>query len=335
MEKKEGAPVNTPANFLPRIIWGSVILLVVVAFFALRILSAYVFDVLIAGLMIVCALEVENVLHKMNRPTHTVAVALYPILCFATVMLIANSGNHFAICVIAMLLVLLALGVILFAYPLIFTKFGRRAKEKDEFGGSLLHYSFMRTLNTMFVCLWPTFLFSFAFIINHYDLLSGSGLIEAYSNPAMGVNFGLLGLVLLFATTMFADTFAMLTGRFIGGPKISITKLGPGKSWTGLVGGIAGACIASLIVYFVFNSFYGYNVLFSSQGINFGTFLLGGLFCGIFNMAGDIFSSFFKRRAVIKDFSQLIPGHGGVMDRYNGLVCNAVFVFIFFIILFG
>lgn len=335
MEKKSEKPINTPANFVPRIIWGAVILVVIVAFFALRILSAYIFDVLIAGLMVVCALEVENALHKMNRPTNTVAVCLYPMLCFASAILVSNAGYNVVHCLLAMILLLIALGVFVFALPLIFTKMGKRAREKDEFSGSLVYYAFMRMVNTLFVCLWPTFLFSFAFLINHYDQMSLSNIVGAFATPEMGVDFGLFGLIFLFATTMFADTCAMLSGRFIGGPKISLAKLGPGKSWTGLVGGIVGACIAGMIVYFIFNAFYGYNVLFSSTGLSVGTFILGGLFCGIFNMSGDIFSSFFKRKAVIKDFSQLIPGHGGIMDRCNGLVFNAVFVFIFLIILFG
>ena len=333
--KSVSATINTPANFGPRVLWGAIILAVIVAFFALRILSAYVFDVLIAALMVACALEVENVLHKMNRPTHTVIVALYPILCFLITLLVANSEANAGICVLSMVLAILVLGVIIFAFPLIFAKLGRKQKDRDEYKGSLISYSFTKAINTMFVCLWPSFFFAFAFMINHYDGVSLSSVVNAYSTAEMGVNFGLLGLVLLFATTMFADTCAMLAGRFIGGPKISLAKLGPGKSWTGLIGGIVGACIASIIVYFIFNAFYGYSTLFASLGINVGIFLLGGLFCGIFNMAGDIFSSFFKRRAVVKDFSQLIPGHGGIMDRCNGLLVNSVFVFIFFIILFG
>lgn len=335
MENKEGKVVNTPANFLPRILWGGIILVALVAFFALRILSVYVFDVFLAALIIICALEVENVLHKMNRPTHTVAVALYPILCFAIVAIAANTALNAGIAILLMILALVTLGVLIFAVTLIFAKYGKAAKKRDGFEGSLLVYSFTKTINTMFVCLWPTLFFSFAFMINHYNLLSSSTYIAAFCNPEMGVDFGLLGLVFLFATTMFADTCAMLTGRFLGGPKISLTKLGPGKSWTGLVGGILGACIAGLLVFLVFNAFYGYNTLFSSLHYDIWTFLAGGLMAGVFNMAGDVFSSFFKRRAVVKDFSQLIPGHGGVMDRCNGLLVNSVFVFVFFIILFG
>lgn len=335
MENKEGKVTNTPANFLPRIIWGAVILVVLVGFFAMRLLSTYVFDVLLAGLIIISALEVENVLHKMNRPTHTVAVALYPILCFAMVAISANTGLHSGIALLFMILAMIVLAVIIFAFPLIFVKYGRKAKERDNFEGSLLYYAFSKMVNTLFVCLWPTLFFCFTFMLNHYNLLSASSYIEAFCNPEMGVDFGLLALVFLFATTMTADTCAMLSGRFIGGPKISLTKLGPGKSWTGLVGGIVGATLMGMIVYFIFNAFYGYSTLFNSLHYGVWTFLLGGFFAGVFNMAGDIFSSFFKRKAVIKDFSQLIPGHGGIMDRCNGLLMNSVFVFVFFIILFG
>ncbi len=335
MEEKEEKVKNTPANFVPRIVWGAIILVVLVGFFALRILSTYVFDVLLAGLIIVSALEVENVLHKMNRPTHTVAVAFYPILCFIMVVISANADMSAWVALLLMIVSMIVLGLIIFAWPLIFVKYGKVSKERDGFEGSILQYAFSKMLNTLFVCLWPTLFFSFTFMLNHYDLLSNSSYIEAFCTSEMGVDFGLLALVFLFATTMASDTCAMLSGRFIGGPKISLTKLGPGKSWTGLVGGIVGATLMGMIIYFIFNAFYGYSALFSSLHYSVWTFILGGFFAGIFNMAGDIFSSFFKRRAVVKDFSQLIPGHGGVMDRCNGLLVNSVFVFVFFIILFG
>lgn len=330
MEKKDEKVTNTPANFVPRIIWGAIILVVLVGFFALRFLSAYVFDVLLAGLIIISALEVENVLHKMNRPTHTVAIAFYPILCFIMVAVSANTLLSAGHALLLMIVSMLVLGFIIFAWPLVFVKYGKKAKERDEFEGSMLHYAFSKMLNTLFVCLWPTLFFSFTFMLNHYDLLSSSAFLSE-----MGVDMGLLALVFLFATTMSADTCAMLSGRFIGGPKISLAKLGPGKSWTGLIGGIIGATLMGMIVYFIFNAFYNYSELFYALHISVWTFILGGFFAGVFNMAGDIFSSFFKRRAVIKDFSQLIPGHGGIMDRCNGLLVNSVFVFVFFIILFG
>ena len=331
MEEKQKV-TNTPANFLPRILWGAVILIVLVGFLGLRILSEYVFDVLIACLMVMCAIEVENLLHKMDRPTHYVAVALYPILIFICTIISAESGLNYAYLILLNVAILVVMALLLFALPLIFSKWGMRAKARDNFDGSLAYYAFQKTMNTVFVCLWPTFLMSFMFILNHFNSLDISGVAETYANS--GADIGLMALVLMFATSMFADTFAMLTGRFVGGPKISLTKLGPGKSYAGLIGGIIGACIASVIVFAIFNAFDIYSNLFNSFNYTIWTFLLGGLFCGIFTMGGDLFSSFFKRKAVVKDYSNLIPGHGGIMDRCNGLLVNAVLVFTFFIILF-
>ncbi len=323
---------NTPAKWWPRIISGAIILVVLVGFFFLRELSVYTFDLLIAVIMMFCAFEVDNLLHKMDRPTWATVVGLYPILSFASIIVTVNTSLNFYHFIIINLALLVILFVVMFALPLMFQKWGTMYKVEEGFGGSLVYYSYSKAVNTIFVCLWPTFLLSFAFAINHFGQISFSNVAETFEN--MGADFGLMGLVLLFVTTMFADTFAMLFGRFLKGPKISITKLGPGKSWTGLIGGIIGAIIAGLILFYIFNAFSAYNQLFATLDISVWTFILGGFFCGIFNMGGDLFSSLFKRRAVVKDYSQIIPGHGGVMDRYNGLILNSVFVFIFFIILF-
>lgn len=324
--------INTPAKWWPRIISGAIILVVLVGCFFLRELSEYIFDLAIGAIMVICAYEVENLLHKMDRPTWTVPVGFYPILTFMMIVIATNCGLNFYHFILLNLAILVIMFIVLFAIPLIFGKWGNKCKVRDGHSGSLIYYSFSKAMNTMFVCLWPTFFLSFAFILNHFGYMSISDVADYYSSS--GVDFGLLALVLLFVTSMFADVFAMLTGRFIKGPKINLEKLGPGKSWNGLIGGIIGATVGSLIVFAIFNSIALYNQLFSALNISVWAFFIGGLFCGIFNMLGDLFSSLFKRRAVVKDFSQIIPGHGGVMDRCNGLLVNAVFVFIFFIILF-
>ncbi len=329
--KKECKPVaNTPANFGPRILWGAVILLVIGAFFALRILSNYAFDLFIAGIMVLSALEIENLLHKMDKPTYSVAVGLYPMLTFASIMLVVICQLNFFHFVIFNLVVLLAMTIILFALPIIFHKFGLNSKTRDGYTGSMIGYASSKAFNTMFVCIWPTFFLSFLFALNHFGDLSVSGVASAFS-----VDLGWLALAMIFATSMLADTCAMLAGRFIGGPKINIEKLGPGKSWVGFAGGLLGGMIAGILVFVVFNAFAGFNSLFNALNCSIWTFLLGGLFCGLFNMGGDIFSSYFKRRAVVKDFSNLIPGHGGIMDRCNGILVNAICVFVFLIIVFG
>ncbi len=320
---------KSPANWVTRSISAVIILAVLVGLFFLRTLSAYVFDLLIGIIAIFSAFEVENLLHKMDRPTWSAVVGMFPIIIFIAVILSINLHLNFYHYIMIVLGVLLFIFLIVLILPLMFTKWGSRCRVKDGYASSLKFYSLSKALNTVFVCVWPTLLMSFAFLINHFsELVISSGV---YSN-SFHVDFGLLGLVLLISTTVCADVFAMLAGRFIGGRKISLEKLGPGKSWTGLIAGIIGATIASVIVFLVFESIAWYDDMFVTAGISWVDFLIGGIFFGIFSMAGDIFSSLFKRRAVVKDFSNIIPGHGGVMDRCNGMLLNAVMVFVFLIL---
>ena len=322
----------SPANWKLRIVSGVIILFALVGIFLLRMVSEYVFDLLIGIVAIFSAFEVENLLHKMDRPTWTSVIGFFPIVCFASLILAIQSDLSFYHYILIAFGVLAFLFLLMLLLPVMFSKWGNKCRVKDEYASSLKYYAFVKAMNTVFVCLWPVFLMSFAFLINHFNGL-GMPNAETYTNT-LHVDIGLLGLIMMITTSVFADVFAMLAGRFIGGPKISLTKLGPGKSWIGLFSGILGATIGACVVFAIFNSFESYNVMFDSQGISFVSFLLGGFFCGIFTMLGDIFSSFFKRKAVVKDFSNLIPGHGGVMDRCNGLTLNAVMVFIVFIIMF-
>ena len=324
---------KSPANWISRSISAVIIVAVLVGVFFLRTLSAYVFDLLIGVVAIFSAFEVENLLHKMDRPTWTTMVGLFPIIIFVAIILSINLNLSFYHYIIIALGVLLLIFLIAWILPLMFSKWGNRCRVKDGYASSLKFYSFSRAINTVFVCVWPTLLMSFAFLINHFSELVVASYSSGNYENSFNVDFGLLGLVLLIATTVCADVSAMLAGRFIGGKKISLEKLGPGKSWTGLVAGIVGAMVASIIVYFIFESIASYDQMFFAFNVTWVDFLIGGLFFGIFSMAGDIFSSLFKRRAVVKDFSNIIPGHGGVMDRCNGMLMNAVMVFVFLILI--
>ncbi len=318
--------INTPANMTKRIIFGALILVVVVGFILLRQISqntVFLFDILIGFLMIAGSFEVENLFNKMNRQVFSVTLGIYPVINFAIFII----AILFKFSIIYYLL--LNLFVILFIFLLdyvvaLLNKKGTLTQmylcgyEGDRFG-----FALEKSANTVLGMIYPTFLLMFVFLINHFS---------AFFN-VVTFDVGFLGVVLLFATTMCADTCAFLIGRTIKSKKISLEKLGPGKTWSGLIGGIIGAMIAAIVVWAIFAN-CGYGSIFASYKINAFSFILIGLFCGIFNMAGDVLSSFLKRKADIKDFSNLIPGHGGVMDRINGLVVNAVVVFICLIICF-
>jgi phosphatidate cytidylyltransferase len=110
------------------------------------------------------------------------------------------------------------------------------------------------------------------------------------------------------------DILAYFAGRAIGGPKIW-PAISPNKTWAGLFGGMVGAALFS----FGFAAWRGW------PQAGFAMLLLGA-FLAVIAQAGDFFESWLKRRAGVKDSGKLFPGHGGVMDRVDGLVPVACLV---------
>jgi phosphatidate cytidylyltransferase len=119
-----------------------------------------------------------------------------------------------------------------------------------------------------------------------------------------------LGPVLwVLVVTWATDIFAYFAGRAIGGPKLA-ARISPNKTWAGLIGGIAGAAVFGwlLATWFEMELFFQW---------------MGGPMA-VAAQAGDLFESWLKRRAGIKDSGTLLPGHGGVLDRLDGLLAVAL-----------
>ncbi len=121
---------------------------------------------------------------------------------------------------------------------------------------------------------------------------------------------GLVAVLWLFAVVWSTDIAAFYCGRAFGGPLLW-PAVSPKKTWAGAVGGALAAIAAgSAIVY--------------AAGIAFNpAHVLVALAVSIASQAGDLFESAMKRKFRVKDASQLIPGHGGVMDRLDGFVAAA------------
>ncbi len=122
--------------------------------------------------------------------------------------------------------------------------------------------------------------------------------------------------IAVIAIVIATDTGAYFSGRSIGGPKIA-PRISPKKTWAGLIGG---ALAAGLVC---FGFFYGQveERAFSLMGL--GAFAIGAMLA-VVAQAGDFLESWLKRKAQVKDSSNLIPGHGGVFDRVDGLLPVAI-----------
>lgn len=134
--------------------------------------------------------------------------------------------------------------------------------------------------------------------------------------------------VLIVGVTVFTDTFAYFAGRTIGGPKIA-PKISPSKTWAGLFGGMAGSALWVVVwVIAIERGTFGprFELGLALNGENLGAAALLGALLAVLAQAGDFFESWLKRRAGVKDSSRLIPGHGGVFDRIDGMLPVAIAV---------
>lgn len=146
----------------------------------------------------------------------------------------------------------------------------------------------------------------FAFVGIPYVALPVLALVLLRTHDSFGVHAIMWVMLVVWAT----DTFAYFAGRIIGGPKLA-PVLSPKKTWAGLLGGMAGSAVVSAI----------YALIWLPGWLGLALVALG---LAVVAQLGDIFESALKRRYGLKDSGYLIPGHGGVLDRVDGLVAVGV-----------
>lgn len=135
-----------------------------------------------------------------------------------------------------------------------------------------------------------------------------------YSLATLFMAYGAWFLISLMALIWFADSVAYFTGRALGKHKLA-PRISPGKTWEGAAGGIAGALIWMVLS----NTWPGSFADMLSQRWGMLVMLAIAAALAALSIVGDLFESLLKRRAGMKDSSQLLPGHGGVYDRIDAL----------------
>lgn len=126
-----------------------------------------------------------------------------------------------------------------------------------------------------------------------------------------GFQPGFEAIVFLAGTVWATDIGAYFVGRAVGGPKLA-PRISPNKTISGALGGLGAAIVAGLVVHMVFGV------------TGWAVAAILAVFLSVLSQAGDLFESWIKRRAGVKDSGSVIPGHGGVMDRVDGLVFAAI-----------
>ena len=141
----------------------------------------------------------------------------------------------------------------------------------------------------------------------------------------MNSEYAFIMLILAFVISPISDTFAYFVGSKIGGKKLC-PKLSPKKTWSGAIGGTVGGIISSIVVYLIFKPQL-------SVGSPIIFFLILGVLASVINIFGDLFESFIKRKVGIKDMGKIMPGHGGILDRFDGMMFTSVLISLVFLII--
>ena len=135
----------------------------------------------------------------------------------------------------------------------------------------------------------------------------------------LGAN-SLLALVLIFTISPMTDTFAYLVGCTLKGPKL-IPKVSPNKTVSGAIGGLIGGVAIAIAMYFIIPPHTAI-----PTGWVITIFVLLGVVGSILTQIGDLFESYIKRRLGIKDMGNIMPGHGGILDRIDGVILASVLI---------
>lgn len=133
------------------------------------------------------------------------------------------------------------------------------------------------------------------------------------------IDGGFLLVFYIFWAVWATDVMAYVFGKTIGGPKLA-PVISPNKTWAGLLGGVLGAVIiGGAVSFFIPASSLTFLVIFSA-------------FLAVISQIGDLFESSLKRKYNVKDSGGILPGHGGMLDRMDGMLAAAIAVFILLIV---
>ena len=170
-------------------------------------------------------------------------------------------------------------------------------------------------LDLLYMIFYPGAFFACAVILNHMTTDS----------------IGLFGILLIVFISCLTDILAYCVGRVLGkgSPKMA-PKVSPKKTWVGFFGGLFGGILGSLIVVWIISGNQALSdrlfAVTKDANITQLVFVAVGLAGAVFTTIGDLLASFIKRKVGIKDFGHLLPGHGGVMDRVDGIILNVPFI---------
>ncbi len=261
----------------------------------------YIFDLFILIISMIAAFEMCNLMDNLKKPINRNLAFSYPIFNYLISMIsLKHLKLHFV-------LLIQLIGLAVYFVVVLFGELClKHSNAKTKFKISL---------NTVLACIYPSLLFGCFIIINHAEAFF------AYKNITIAF------VLMVIAITFLTDTLAYCVGMLVRGPKLA-PKISPNKTISGAIGGLVGGMGGAMLVYALI---YNVNVWYPflvDNGIAWWHFLLVGLLGSVICQAGDLFESAIKRKAQVKDSGNILPGHGGMLDRIDAMIFNVFYLLI-------
>ena len=285
-----------------RVISGTIYTAILVAFFCLKIfVHTFFFDALIYAFAIIGTFEITRAFHDRLTKAQRIIAIVFAMVCIPVCALTEeyfSLGLHFTgVCLFALAVCLLSL--------LVF--------DHDNTSVESVGVAFLSAV-------YPTLLLCTLVLANHAPAIGALAEVAFQSE---------LLILFIFVVSPLADVFAYLFGISLKKvfPKKLAPKLSPNKTIIGGIGGLVGGVIAACGLYFAYGALFG---SYQNMSLWLPVYLVMGLLVAVATAFGDLVESCIKRKVGIKDMGKIMPGHGGVLDRIDGVLFAAMVVYLAF-----
>ncbi len=290
-----------------RLISGTIYIAILVAFFALKIVvptvngvpyGDFCFDVLIYAFALIGTFEMLRAIKdKTCKAERGIVYAFAAVAIPAVAVCQWKWGNGWTVIgALALVLAVALLSLLVIAHEKV---------TLESLGLSL------------FSAVYPTLLLCLLVLTNH---AAGGDRLARFALDSR------IMILFIFVVSPCADSIAYVFGRYMKGkfPKKMAPKLSPNKTVIGGIGGLVGGMLGAVALYFIYNACVG---SYDKMAILLPTYIGIGLAAAIATAFGDLVESSIKRKVDLKDMGNIMPGHGGALDRLDGTLFATVVVY--------
>ena len=287
--------------------------------------SGLVYDIFILLLMILAAHEMTNALSfRFDKPGFIMQVLtiLVSYAVFKTVSVLTYKSDVYGFhATMSYFIALVSMFIIVFVANMASS---RRTGES--------------VIASLFCMIYPVTIMFFLIAINHLPGADVGLVFDGWTYDPMATgkftpNFRAIAIIRVFTAASASDIFAFMFGSAFRGPKFA-PMISPKKTISGAFGGFLGGMVGGAIIFGLsFTGIGGLTGLHYNVWISLVLYLSMGLCIGVATEVGDLMASYIKRYCGVKDYGTLIPGHGGIMDRIDGMMIAAFISYIYMAVL--